>query len=266
VTGQYHEAEGNKTAQRSIQGDKELAEKIKLRRNELHLTIEEAAMRAGVGTKTGSRYEAGESIRKDKCKGICKALNWRSFPDDESDVDKKSLVEEFWDHEAWSQFLADHYGPQAAVAFAAGSDILLDDLNQDQSNLASMPSGSHIGQLGTSFIADELPPQFLMRYDYDFIYHAKCVLLQLRRRAKYGLPMTAHSILEELVIYLCNEEAQALIEVGAGADDLIDDEYLDNSENWVFEMFDDMDIITFLYSDEYLTEDHPFHFEHWSDQ
>jgi transcriptional regulator with XRE-family HTH domain len=253
-------------AQRSIQGDRELAKKIKLRRNELHLTIEEAALRAGVGTKTWSRYEAGESIRKDKCKGICKALNWRSFPDGESDVDKKSLIEEFQDHEAWSQFLADNYGPQAAVAFAAGSDILLDHIDQDQSDLASMPAGSHIGQLSTSFISEELPPQFLMRYDYDFIYHMKCVLLQLRWRAKHGMSMTAHSILEELIIYLCNEEAQAFIELSAGADDLMDNEYLDNSEDWVFDMFDDMDIITFLYSNQYLAEDHSFHFKHWNDQ
>ena len=78
--------------------------------------------------------------------------------------------------------------------------------------------------------------------------------------------MTVHSILEELLIYLCNEEAQALIEISAGADDLVDNEELDDMEDWVFNMFDDMDIITFLYSDEYLTEDHPFHFKHWCDQ
>ena len=65
---------------------------------------------------------------------------------------------------------------------------------------------------------------------------------------------------------MCNEEAQALIEISAGADDLVDNEELDDMEDWVFNMFDDMDIITFLYSDEYLTEDHPFHFKHWCDQ
>ncbi len=59
--------------QKSIQGSKELGLKVKTRRNELGLTIEEAALRAGVGTKTWCRYEAGESIRRDKCKGICKA-------------------------------------------------------------------------------------------------------------------------------------------------------------------------------------------------
>ncbi len=253
-------------AQRSIQGDQELARKIKHRRNELNLTIEEAALRAGVGTKTWSRYEAGESIRRDKCRGICKALNWRDFPDGKSDAEKKSLVEECRDHEAWSQFLADNYGSGAAMAFAIGSDILLDYINQDQSDLASMPSGSHIGQLSTSFISEELPPQFLMRYNYDFLYNMKCVLLQLRWRAKHGMPIAAHSILEELIIYLCNEEAQALIEIGVGADNLIDNEHLDHSEDWVFDMFDDMDIITYLYSNEYLAENHPFHFEHWNDQ
>jgi putative helix-turn-helix protein (fragment) len=253
-------------AQRSIQGDQELGRKIKHRRNELNLTIEEAASRAGVGTKTWSRYEAGESIRRDKCKGICKALNWRDFPDGKSDAEKKSLIEEYRDHEAWSQFLADNYGPGAAMAFAIGSDILLDYINQDQSDLASMPSGSHIGQLNTSFISGELPPQFLMRYDYEFLYNMKCVLLKLRRQAKHGMPIIAHSILEELIIYLCNEEAQAFIEIGAGADELIDNEHLNNSKDWVFDMFDDMDIITFLYSNVYLTEDHPFHFEYWSDQ
>jgi hypothetical protein len=144
--------------------------------------------------------------------------------------------------------------------------MLLDDINQDQSDLASMPSGSHIGQLSTSYISDMLPPQFLTRYDYDFIYHMKCVLLQLRAHAKYGVPMVAHSVLEELIIYLCNEEAQSLIEVSVGADDSIDTEELKHSENWAFDMFDDMDIITFLYSNWYLEEDHPFHFEHWSDQ
>ena len=50
-------------AQKTIQGNEFLAKQIKLRRKELGLTIEEAASRAGVGTKTWCRYEAGESIR-----------------------------------------------------------------------------------------------------------------------------------------------------------------------------------------------------------
>jgi hypothetical protein len=176
------------------------------------------------------------------------------------------LVEEFRGHEAWSQFLADQYSTRAAIAFAAGSDMLLDDIKQDQSDLAAMPAGSHIGQLSTSFLSDMLPQQFLTRYDYDFLYHMKCVLLQLRGEARYGREMIAHSVLEELIIYLCSEKAQAYIEVGVGADDLIDTEYDGYSEDWVFDLFDDMDIISFLYSDLYLNEGSPFHFDHWGDQ
>lgn len=63
-----------------LKGSVELGNKIRGRRNELSLTIEEAAKKAGVGTKTWSRYELGESIRKDKIIGVCKALNWNTLP------------------------------------------------------------------------------------------------------------------------------------------------------------------------------------------
>ena len=90
-------------ARKSISGNETLAKQIKDRRIELHLTIEEAATRAGVGTKTWCRYEAGESIRIDKCKGICKALNWRGLPDNQNEK-TPSLVEEYKTHEACAMF------------------------------------------------------------------------------------------------------------------------------------------------------------------
>ena len=68
----YHYIGGTAIANKCIQGNESLAKKIKFRRNELHLTIEEAALRAGVGSKTWSRYESGGSIRLDKCKGYVK--------------------------------------------------------------------------------------------------------------------------------------------------------------------------------------------------
>jgi hypothetical protein len=34
----------------------------------------------------------------------------------------------------------------------------------------------------------------------------------------------------------------------------------------VFDLFDDMDIISCLYSDVYLDSDHSYHFSHWDDQ
>ena len=247
-------------ARKSISGNEKLAKQIKDRRAELHLTIEEAASRAGVGTKTWSRYEAGESIRMDKCKGICKALNWRSLPDDQYET-SSSLIEGFKGHKAWSQFLVENYGLRAAVSFAAGSDILLDNIKQDMDELASMPAGTHIGQLSISLLRDSLPPQFLMRYDYEFLYQMKCQLIIMRCIAGAGNSLIAHSVMEELLIYLCNEEAKAFIEL-SGADHEFD-EY---EEDWVFDLFDDMDIETCLYSDLYLDEENSYHFVHWHER
>lgn len=252
-------------AQRSIHGTAALAEQIRRRRNELGLTIEEAATRAGVGTKTWSRYEAGESIRRDKGKGICKALNWNRLPEEDEDDEGKLSINEYKGGKAWSAFLEEVFGPVAALSFAAGSDLLLDHIREDMKELARMPAGSHIGQLDISLLADDLPEQFLTRYDYEFLYRMKCALLSLRHRARAGLPMTAHSVMEELLIYLCNEAANVLIELCSGIRGP-DDEELAYKDDWPFDLFDDMDIITFLYSNFYLEPDHPYHYIHWDKQ
>ena len=101
------------------------------------------------------------------------------------------------------------------MSFAAGSDILLDHINEDLAGLASMPVGTHLGQcqLNVSWLCGDLPKQFLMHYDYDFLYQMKCTLQSMRQRAKYDFPMTVHSVMEELLLYLCNEKATALIEL-----------------------------------------------------
>lgn len=252
-------------AQKAIQGSTALAEQIRRRRNELGMTIEEAASRAGVGTKTWCRYEAGESIRQDKCKGICKALNWNGLPERAGEDAGGLTVKEYRNSECWSAFLESSFGPAAALAFAAGSDIVLDKINEDMEELTHMPAGTHIGQLAVSWLADDLPEQFLMRYDYEFLYRMRCALLILRGRAKAGAPMTAHSVMEQLLLYLCNEEAKALIELSSGISEL-DDEGVEYMEDWVFELFDDMGIISFLYSDVYLEPEHPYHYSHWDEQ
>lgn len=241
-------------AQKSLPGGAELSQKIKQRRRELNLTIEEAAARAGVGMKTWSRYEAGAPIRLDKCKGVCRALNWRNLGNDGERKKPKSFAEEYENHEAWSPFLAENYGKEAAAAFASGSDILLDNIQQDLRELEALPAGSHLGQLDISFLREDLPPQFLMRYDYDFVYRMKCVLLALRRKAQIGDSLLAHSVMEELVIYLCSEQAKILMELDETAE----------GTDWVFDLFDDDDLIFFLYTDQYLTEDDPYHFANWN--
>lgn len=252
-------------ALKTIRGNQTLARQIKLRRNEMGLTIEEAASRAGVGTKTWSRYEAGESIRRDKCKGICKALNWSGLLGQVWEDGEGIPIQEYKSHEAWSSFLENAYGARAAMSFAAGSDILLDHIKDDLIELTSMPVGSHLGQLSVSWLCEDLPEQFMMHYDYNFLYQMKCLLLKMRKRAKNGSSMVVHSVMEELILYLCNEKASALMELGEGTN-----EFEDNgsaySKDWVFDMFGDMDIISFLYSDLYLDANHPYHFLNWNVQ
>lgn len=87
----------------------------------------------------------------------------------------------------------------------------------------------------------------------------------VKSKAARGLPMTAHSVMEELIIYLCSEEAQTVLELqaecgGPEADDL------GVPSDWVFDLFDDMDVVTYLYSDIYVEPDHPYHFSHWFEQ
>lgn len=244
-------------SRKSVQGSQKLAQTIKLRRNELGLTIEEAAERAGVGTKTWSRYESGESIRQDKCRGVCKALNWVALPGETTAPDRADELQRLKNHEAWSTYLSREYGETAAAAFAAGSDILLDYLQQDLEDLASLPKGTHIGQLSVSMLAADLPQQFLMEYDYNFLYAFRLTILHLRDTACHGGQVIARSVLEELAIYLFVEEAQIYLES-------LDFEEIDNE--WVFDLFGDGDLLTWLYSDFYVPIENIYHFEHWTEQ
>ena len=244
-------------AQKAIQSNPKLAEMIKKRRNELHLTIGEAAQRAGVGIKTWCRYEAGEAIRHDKYKGVCKALNWLQFPDEEREMGELCL-DDYKDHEAWSSYLAENFGELAALSFAIGSDILLDHIKEDMEELALQPKGTHIGQIGTSFLEGKLPRQFLMRYDYEFLYLMYCELNHLRSIACNGAEMTPRSVLQEILVYLTVEEAEFLIEEENIAQE-------SRWQEWIYDLFEDMDVVTYLYSNFYLSEDEAYHFSRWKE-
>lgn len=92
----------------------------------------------------------------------------------------------------------------------------------------------------------------------------KCVLVQLRNRAGTGSTLTAHTVMEELLIYLCNIEAKAYAEI-CGSEEILDEaEEFDYYDDWVFELFGDMDIVTFLYSDWNLDVESEYHFDNWN--
>lgn len=241
-------------ANKSIKGSEELAKKIRLRRNELGLTIEEAAKRAGVGTKTWCRYEAGESIREDKYRGVCKALNW-NFLAEEKDEETFSVLE-CRSSDMWSSYVEENYGEVAAASMAIGSDLLLDYTREDMEALSTMPRNSHIGQIDISFLKDILPLQFYVRYNYEFLYALYTTIYKVRRKLQGNLDITAQNVLEEIAIYLMVQESEILMDMS--------DLQLENDwKDWVFELFGDDDIITLLYSNVYLPEDNIYHFNHW---
>ena len=251
-------------SQKVITGTPQLADAIRRRRQELNLTIEEAASKAGIGTKTWCRYEAGESIRNDKAKGICKALSWHVLPCDSENDTMEFNPNEYRKHKAWSQFICNRFGEAAAISFVIGSDILLDHINEDMDTLSKMPKGTHVGQLSVSMTKSSLPAQFLMRYDYEFLYHLKTTVEKIRHAAHYGSFM-AHSVIQEIAIYLFIEESKFLME--CMFPEMIDCgiKGLNNWDEWAFDLFEDMDIVTCLYSGDCLPQDHIYHFDHWGD-
>ena len=184
--------------------------KIRLRRNELGFTIEEAAAKAGVGAKTWSRYETGCSIRQDKVAYICQTLHWKRLPGEEGQTGFD--IGQYKSSPAWSQTLANTWGDAAAVSFVIGSDILLDYIRQDLEALSAMPKGSHIGELEISWLDMGLPQQFLMEYDYDFLYYLKMILLRLRMRVAQEEPITIRTVAEEVLLCLAVEESRFLME------------------------------------------------------
>jgi len=244
-------------SQKAIENDKRFGNKIKERRQSLNLTIEQAARLAGVGTKTWSRYEAGEPIRADKYKAICKVLKWSSVDYDEDEA--QADIDEYKDSPLWSSSLEEQFGPEAAFSFAVGSDLVLDIIEQDLETLASMPKGAHIGMIDISELKDRMPTQFLPFYDYDFIYYMKTCLIRMQEVVRAGGSIVAHTVVEEILMLLISESSEFFAE-------LMDISLPDRWGDWVFDLFGDMDVVTWLYSDFYVDEDNEYHFRHWKDR
>lgn len=241
-------------APKTIKGSEKLANTIKTRRNELGLTILEAATIAGVGVKTWCRYETGESIRKDKCRGICKALNWSAFPDDSED--SVLGVDYYKQSKLWSPFIANEFGVAAAVSFCAGGEILADVIEQDLDELSKMPAGTHLGQIKFSLLKDLLPPQFLLKYDYEFVYRLKLVLGGILIKAVSESGFIPLNVLEELLLKMIIDEAEMIM----GILDDLEDEY---DPDWIYDLIGDSDVL-FLWSEFYFIDEfNDYHFNNW---
>ena len=58
-------------------------------------------------------------------------------------LDAEFNLEDYKNHAAWSNYICDRFGEAAAVPFVIGSDIVLDYLEEDLSELSQMPQGTH---------------------------------------------------------------------------------------------------------------------------
>lgn len=256
-------------APRTVKNSKTLAQRIKARRQELGMSIEEAAQHAGIGTKTWSRYESGGSIRTDLVKQVCRVLGWRSL-DDPIDLLSKSdtswLDEIDASHPAWSESLYQTFGKKVAVSFAVGSDILLGDIEQDLIDLRSLPRGTHLGELPSSSLADTLPEQFMMLYDYDFLYRLRCALIQYRARARYDQSMMAHTVAEEYLVrqvYKLSYELISSWKPTTPFPEQDDDQFEEAWDEWPYELCGDDDYSIYLSNDSVLPEGDEYHFNNW---
>ncbi len=247
---------------RTNAGSTKLGASIRAQRIALGLTIEEAALKAGVGTKTWCRYESGSSIRSDKVLGVCKALGWLGLPDNEKGEKKETAsyldtIDE--SDEVWPAWLNELYGRKAAVSFVVGSDLLLDYLKEDLLALSSKPRGTHIGELGASWLDGDLPEQFKTRYDYEFVFALLCVVEKYRKQARFAQGFTAHTVLDELALYLIVEESRICL--AEWCPDGSDEE--DRWDEWASDVRDDEDLEWALFSDQFVSPGDVYHFDNW---
>lgn len=246
---------------RVVSNSAETGRQIKERRIELGLTIGEAAKKAGVGSKTWLRYESGEAIRSDKLAKVLYVLKWKAFPPEDDDMSIDDPLERIdSSHEAWSPYLADLYGNHTACMFAIGYELLSDYIDEDLDQLATLPRGTHVGQLDASWLEYALPSQFLMRYDYEFVFSLRQSLNRLKNRARSGSVLVAHTVLEEIAIHLIELEIDSFLDLFG-----IDSSYKDECpEGLLGEICDDLDVYSLLYSDFTIVEPgNAYHFDNW---
>lgn len=248
---------------RTRPGSSQLGVAIRARRIALGLSIEEASTKAGVGTKSWSRYEAGAAIREDKVRGVCKALRWTRLPEagvePDGDSDEGWLLSVDEGHEAWSPVLEAQFGRACAVAFAVGSDMLIDHVTADLNALAQEPRGTHVGELGASWLDGSLPEQFVPRYDYEFVYALQAACRVLRERFSGGA-LVVETVMEQLALYLILSETDVLADM---SERFLSDH--DDWREWLGDILGDTDVEFYLFTSGLaLTPRMSYHFDHWN--
>lgn len=89
--------------------------------------------------------------------------------------------------------------------------------------------------------------------------------MKLRWAKHLSNDFLTHSVMEEFVLYLFTEEAEFLTESMQEDMENYGVSGIDTWQDWIFDLFDGMDIVTSLYFDSFLSDDHSYHFDHWTD-
>lgn len=248
----------------------ELGALIRSRRQELGLSIEHAALSAGMGSETWRRYEAGNAMRTDKVQALVKVLRWRKLPAiDQTDHGNSEPKVRMWDlapdSDAYSRWLATDLGEACARVFAVGCDIWRDQVKEDVSSLAAMPRGTHIGELPGSWLEGYLPDRWLVRYEYEFAYRLHATLEGLAQRALHpgfdGIPHFTRCVADDLALHL-------VMDMGMVAFD--EDQRVREGDvaEWEYELNgEDDEVVPALFSKTIHPESHePWHFDNWFDE
>ncbi|MBP5729462.1 MAG: hypothetical protein J6Y48_20530, partial [Clostridia bacterium] len=140
----------------------------------------------------------------------------------------------------------------------------LQKIQADLEALKSLPAGTLLDDTN-SIVFVTLPQQFADQYDAAFLTRMETELLLFRERARRGESMAAHSVMEELLLYLCVGETISHLET-TGEIVVCGGKKITPSYDWLYDLFDDMDIVTCLYSDITLPENHLYHLCHWDDK
>ncbi len=155
------------------------------------------------------------------------------------------------------------FGSATAACFAIGSDIVLDQAREDLEALSSMPLHSHLGELGASWLVDNLPAQFLTRYDYEFVYALRHSVERLRLIVKSGRNITPHSVMDELALYLIETEGKSHFEMF----DILHEYETECPEGLLAELCGDDDVVLMLYECPVLLQQgDSYHFDRWNEE
>lgn len=194
----------------------------------------------------------------------------------------KDFLDEARSEGCWPARLEKELGFAVAYSLQTGLQILHDYIRDDLAKLHDMPAGTHIGELEYSMTEGYLPNQFLMKYDYDFLFRLNRII---ERKMAYVEDLgrrDAHRVIDEIIFRAVNNIANSSI------DDLLkeqpelkaifcpecdDEEEMETEEDecvpisyydWVYDtMFDDADVDMLFIEGFYFTEDDNYHFSHW---